>query len=168
MEKFGLDSLRRRGSIVLNQDTLAKTQTVDHFDPGISVINLPIRAIKNIELTKSTAREIGKRYLRTRPEHASLQELGLQYLIDNPDENMTYYEQKRYISPVLRIILNFHGHCYSSAMIHLISNLSDIIYCAICFFSTGGQDIYAGLNTFCGLVNTVLYAALDFGESSES
>ena len=95
-----------------------------------------------MSLYLDVAREIGKVYLGASPEHASLQEFGLQFLVDNQEDCVTYREQKRQTSPLFRVLLGFRGHIKVAAILCENCNVCDCVYCLIRVYEA--NDVYAG------------------------
>ena len=134
-----IDSLQdnRRLSTVLRRIPSANAPSSNFLDTSLPILAVPIRGTKCKTFISEPSRLLSHKFLLARPETASLQEIGLQYLIDNPSENCRYCDQKTYVSPVLRFSLNIQGHTHITSVLCALAYLGDIAYCFITAINYG-------------------------------
>ena len=154
----------RRLSTVVNLP-LAGYVSTDLFDTTQSVLKVPIRGMRCKALHTELSRQINKRFLRARPEQASLQEIGLQYLVDNPHANCRYFHQKAYVSRGWRLALNLQGHTWVTLVMCVLGYFGDLAYCFICAIKYGA-GLFAWVQIPLALFGLVSFTLSAYEENS--
>ena len=145
-----------------------------HVEPittnmSTNILNTPIRMLKDYKLLASNAllSSASKRNLLSQPGNCSLAEIGLTHLLTNPSSDMTYFESKRFMHPLLRFILTFVGHHKVTWYFCIIANFCDFLYAFICFYSFG-SGIYAIMMCILAVFNCIFYPLITKGEIAVS
>jgi len=132
-------------------------------------LNTPLHSLRWAHkfLHNDVMKKVAADNMRYNPDRGSLLEIGINYLLHSGNggvADVTYYEQKRYIHPFLRFLLNLGGHHWLSFPLTIMLCCADVIYSLLCLKDLG-SGFFSGVLIILGITNTIIVFIMGRGET---